>query len=351
MPDPTALTMSNTSGKTGPALSATSDMPTAAPPPAENAPVAAKEGQGGDAPSSVDARNTETGGESGGHLRESGEKMTDDDAREGAKSPDADSGDEQPAAKRDETPSWMKAELGKERERRRRAESERDTANQQLDRALKLAEQAGGAREQLADKIAKEDAADPRPARHGYDDLDKYEVALTEWSARKASRLTRLELQREAAETKTREDADRQRQVADAEMREVAENYGKQREAALEKYADFEEVTTAETLSISQVMADAIMRTENGAEIAYYLGKNPEEAKKIASLKTVQGQYTAIGRLEERLLAKPPQVTKTKPIVSPVGGRERAAPKTADEESMDEYAARREPELRRGARH
>ena len=47
-------------------------------------------------------------------------------------------------------------------------------------------------------------------------------------------------------------------------------------------------------------MADTIREFSRGAEIAYYLGKNPDEAVEIAALPPAS-QAAAIGRLETRI--------------------------------------------------
>lgn len=92
-------------------------------------------------------------------------------------------------------------------------------------------------------------------------------------------------------------------------------------ELGAEKYDDFESVVTSENARITPLMAEAIFRTENQADIAYYLGKNPKVATKISKLEPMQ-QAIEIGKLEERY-SKPVKSTK-KPSapdpISPVGG-------------------------------
>ena len=66
------------------------------------------------------------------------------------------------------------------------------------------------------------------------------------------------------------------------------------------KAPDFDAVVHNPNLTVTPVMADAIRESGRGAEIAYFLGKNPAEAARIASLPPIS-QATAIARLETRV--------------------------------------------------
>ena len=60
-----------------------------------------------------------------------------------------------------------------------------------------------------------------------------------------------------------------------------------------DKYSDFNEVAYATSLRVNQTMVDQLIdMKEEGAEALYYLGKHPDEAKRIA---TVKGE-TAVAR-------------------------------------------------------
>ncbi len=67
-------------------------------------------------------------------------------------------------------------------------------------------------------------------------------------------------------------------------------------------------------------MADAIRELSRGPEIAYYLGRNPAEASRIASLPPVS-QATAIARLEARIDAPQASVSKAPEPVGTLSGR------------------------------
>jgi hypothetical protein len=58
-----------------------------------------------------------------------------------------------------------------------------------------------------------------------------------------------------------------------------------------------------------------------------------------------------IGKLAERLASRPKaRVSRAPAPIEPLGSRARAGEKTPEEESMEEYAARRFSQLRRGSR-
>ena len=84
-------------------------------------------------------------------------------------------------------------------------------------------------------------------------------------------------------------------------------------------------------------MADAIRELSRGAEIAYYLGKNPAEAARIASLPPVS-QATAIARLETRVgSAGQASVSRAPQPVSTLSGRSGSGGKRLEDMNFEEY--------------
>jgi hypothetical protein len=63
-------------------------------------------------------------------------------------------------------------------------------------------------------------------------------------------------------------------------------------------------------------MADVIMASDTGPDVAYYLGTNPQEADRIASLPPFL-QAKEIGRLETKLALDPP-VKRTSSAPAPI---------------------------------
>ena len=158
------------------------------------------------------------------------------------------------------------------------------------------------AREQQPAPKAQEPANKPVP--DSYKSTEEYLEALTDWKAEQ--KITAKLSERDRAEREAR--ARREAEEASAEYRE-------REEAARDKYDDFEEVAYNPKLSISDVMADTIQASEQGAELAYYLGKNPKEAARIAALKPFL-QAKELGRLEAKL-ADAPAAPAKKPSSAP----------------------------------
>lgn len=107
-------------------------------------------------------------------------------------------------------------------------------------------------------------------------------------------------------------------------------------EAARDRMPDFDQVFP--NTPISEAAADLIADSEKGAEIAYWLGKNPADANRIYSLPPhLQG--AEIARIEARLSTVSPRRTSNAPGPTPVlnGG---SAPGAKDPQSMSmsEYA-------------
>ena len=102
---------------------------------------------------------------------------------------------------------------------------------------------------------------------------------------------------KEAAKTvfKEHEEAYRQNQVQ-AEEQQLMASWEKRKEAAQEKYEDYDEVTNVD-VPVSQAMQRALLESEAGADIAYYLGKNLAEVERILKLSPGR-QFIEIGKLE-----------------------------------------------------
>ena len=101
-------------------------------------------------------------------------------------------------------------------------------------------------------------------------------------------------------------------------------------------------------------MANAIFYAEDGPEIAYFLGQNPEEAERISKL-LPQRQLLELGKISQRLVTP-----LTKPVsAAPAPGKpSKPSSETTpspEEETMEAYATRRKKEMaaqyRPGVRH
>lgn len=111
---------------------------------------------------------------------------------------------------------------------------------------------------------------------------------------------------------------------------------------AAEKYQDFEEVAFADGVPITDAMAEAMRDSDAGTDIAYFLGKNLAEARRIASLNSAAAQAREIGKLELRLAEKSTPMQAKEPSRAPAPiepvGKGKGGDKTPEQMSMSEYA-------------
>lgn len=136
-----------------------------------------------------------------------------------------------------------------------------------------------------------------------------------------------------------------QQQAAEARRAQAVEQrestWSERQAAAAGKYSDYEEVALADDLAITPVMAEAMKDSEIGPDVAYFLGKNPKEALRIAQLHPA-AQWREIGKIEARIEAKPVrQQSKAPPPIDPIGGSSSGGSGDVSKMSQAEYEAHR----------
>ena len=118
---------------------------------------------------------------------------------------------------------------------------------------------------------------------------------------------------------------------------------------AIEAHPDFAEVTeefTAHPLAQIKEFTDLVLDSDNPVELAYYLGKNPQELNKLAEMTLAQAARH-MGRLEAQLNTKPSLDTAKKPVsnapapLTPTKGASVTPIKDPEKMSMSEYEAYR----------
>ena len=74
-------------------------------------------------------------------------------------------------------------------------------------------------------------------------------------------------------------------------------------------------------------MAESIQSSDNGPDLAYWLGSNPKEAERISRLSPLM-QAKEIGRIEARVADNPPvkKTTSAPTPISPVTARSSGSP-------------------------
>lgn len=157
--------------------------------------------------------------------------------------------------------------------------------------------------------------AKPRPTLEAFEyDEAKLRQAELEWIGEKA---THDAYHKAKAEL---EDANRRR---DAEARLAS--YSDWVQQGTGKYADFQEVVQnsinmAPNGQIPEVMREAVREADNSHEVAYYLGKNPQEFQRIASLPPFK-QAKEVFNISFKLATKtvqPKTITNAAPPIAPV---------------------------------
>lgn len=169
------------------------------------------------------------------------------------------------------------------------------------------------------------------PRLEQFDNFEDYMAARVAFDAEKVveARLTKAqqeEMRRRESETQAKS----------------LENWRDQQAKAIEKYPDFEEVVGDSDAPVTREMSQAIVESEHGADIAYYLAQHPDEAKAIAGLSPIR-QIAAIGRLEAKVSQPPPKaVTQAPPPISPAGSKAKAekAPHEMTPKEFNEWRRR-----------
>jgi hypothetical protein len=311
-------------GRPGPALSATSDAPVidiAASIPVEGAvdPVA---------PEVPAPQPTEQGPEP---------ELPEVAAEEQAAEPE-------PVKRRAQTPNERIAE---QHRYRREAEKRADELAGRLAKALETVERL--TTERVAEPATPTPPPVPdRPHRDAFETPDAYEDALLEWSTARATQAATQEFERRASE---REEAAKAATAAAEQQRQqeaIQAEWQKKRAQAVTRHTDYAEVAERADLPITMAMAHAIMQSDVGPEIAYWLGAHPEEAARISGFSDNPVRTVLeIGRIEATLAQQPRVETpKAPPPINPlVPSNGSAVARDISEMTTEEYAAHREEQL------
>lgn len=185
-------------------------------------------------------------------------------------------------------------------------------AERRIFRAIRKANEATSRAEALTRELAElRTRATPAPAPSGaprmedFTDIGEFQKAVEKYAREDAVK---------EYETKQRQGVQQQ---ATAKM---LSNWAEKVARADEKYDDFEEVVG--DLKPTTPWAVALMRSDNGEEVAYYLGSHQKEAQKIFALDPV-AQFLEIGKLSSTLSATPAKLqtpSKAPAPITPVTG-------------------------------
>lgn len=176
--------------------------------------------------------------------------------------------------------------------------------------------------------------AEPDPETFGT--TKEYIAAVSEWKARQI-----------VQETLTAQEAKRQEAEQRHQQQEMAKQWEAKAEKAEEKYEDFDEVAYNPRTPISQPMAELIHASDVGADLAYYFGKNPDDAYRIAQLDPIRAAKE-IGKLEVKVatLTQQKPVSKASPPINPIrGGDANVGVELSDADSDAVWLKKREQQI------
>lgn len=169
---------------------------------------------------------------------------------------------------------------------------------------------------------------DSEPTIDKFDNFDQYVAAKASWIAKRELETTLAE--RDKLSAQQREAATRAK-VVDDWATKVAK--------ATADLPDFEEVIASSDVPMTEPMQQAIMESDIGPKLAYWLANNQDEATKIANMSPI-GAIRALGRIEERLSVEKPaaKVSNMPPPVPTVKGSSASVKKDPGKMTDAEYA-------------
>lgn len=163
----------------------------------------------------------------------------------------------------------------------------------------------------------------PEPVSKDFESYEAFTKALAKW---------------QYAEDKAQEAAEQRQTAAKTQQQQVAQKFlDRAKEVAkLPGFEDFDEVVKRD-VTVSGAVQQALFRSEQGPQIAYYFGQNPAEAERISALDVIDAARE-IGKLETRFAktssTKKPPVSDTPDPITPSGARHSRAATRVDDPNI-----------------
>lgn len=236
-------------------------------------------------------------------------------------------------------PSGEKPEPGSKEEQPKPKHSPQERIREAIERRNKAEQEADQAKREAAELRARLDAMATqapaqeaeKPDRTKFASDEEYIEALADWKAKQAI----IQREREQADARAKAEAD-----------EIVRTWNKRQEQAMKDIPDYEEVVGAADIQIAAHVHQAIVESELGPHLAYYLALNQDEVKRLNAMKPIAAVRHLL-RLEDELREeepakvdpKPPKSKAPEPI-SPVRDAPASSPGAAN--SFEEYKRRRE---------
>ena len=179
------------------------------------------------------------------------------------------------------------SEITKQREAaREEAKREREQRESLEARLKELESRVNPPAQAEADELGQE----PKPEQ--FSDMYEYAKALAEYTADK--------------KLMERDNQEKARKAA-AEQEARFKTWADRVNAAKTNLPDFDDMVQSSDVRVSDPVRDAIIESENGPQILYYLAENSEFAKKLADMSVVSA-VREIGKIEARFIKEAPEV-------------------------------------------
>jgi hypothetical protein len=167
----------------------------------------------------------------------------------------------------------------------------------------------------------------PPPKEADFDDYLAYQEAKTAYKT--AEMLVSREL---------RKNAEAAQQAHQAQSNEIVAAFRERADDLRKLVKDFDEaLAAAPAAPTHQDVAMAILESEKGPHIAYYLSKHPEKVNEINGM-PLRRALAEIGKLEARLTPTPRKETKAPAPVAPVKGGGKTEQTDPEKLSMNDFA-------------
>lgn len=204
--------------------------------------------------------------------------------------------------------------------------------------AKRLAKEARRSERAMAAKLAEmqgQRGSVPEPRREDFANDEAHERA----------RLEHL-IEQRAAEKAERLAAER---LEARERQSAASGFWSKVDEAADRFPDIEQVIADPTLPMSQHMAEFVMSSDAGPELAYHLGKNRAKATAIAQMGPIQAARELM-RLEADIKTQPKARPSNAPEpITPVGARGRASSGAmpSDDDDIDTWMRKEAARLKK----
>ena len=263
-----------------------------------------------------------------------GEDLKFGETSEPAKEPAQDAETEGQDVAEGEPPDNEKPKKETAKERRERDKAYKQRLREEADRAAQEAEAA----QKLRDQIRNAGQSEKPPKEGDFDDYSDFVAAKAVWS------YTRQAAEKEATSADEAATQARQKQQAIQQQEKalLAEDWQRQAMEAKARFADFEEVVTAQGLfPEGNHLPDLIMGSDSAADLAYSVAKDRDLHDRLVTMHPYEAARE-LGRIEARMSAPKPRLETNAPEpITPVRPKASATVEPSKMSYADYVAARK----------